>query len=90
MTKLNQKSKGVQIKVNHLDFDGIEIANDIIREIENDYGKKIARIPYFKRASEPFSFDIKIIFSDFKLLEGQIRIVPNYEIATVQVDGIYY
>jgi hypothetical protein len=74
----------------YLDFDELEIADDIISAIENDYGRDIARIPYFKRASDNFAFDIKIIFTDFRLLEGQIKIVPFFDMMTVQVDGIFY
>jgi hypothetical protein len=79
--------------MNHLDFDfdDLEIADDIIRNIEKDYGKRIARIPCFKRTSEPYTYEMKIIFTDFKLFEGQIRIVPSFfDFITVQVDGTYY
>jgi hypothetical protein len=71
-------------------FEEMDIADDIIRNIEKDYGRSIARIPYFERSDEPYSFDIKIIFTDFKLLEGTIKVVPCWGMASVQVNGIYY
>jgi hypothetical protein len=73
------------------DFDSSDIADEVIRNIENEYGRSIARIPYFERASEPYSFDIKIIFSDFKLLEGKIEVMPFIgHMAQVRVSGTYY
>jgi hypothetical protein len=73
------------------DMDHEDFADEIFRKIEKDYGRGIARVPYFERSDEPYCFDIKIIFTDFKLLEGTIRVVPFYEFgATVQVEGIYY
>jgi hypothetical protein len=72
------------------DFNDVDIADEVIRSIESEYGRSIARIPYFERASEPNSFDIKIIFSDFKLLEGKIQVMPYLDIATVRVSGTYY
>lgn len=72
------------------DFEGIDIADEVISEIEKDYGRTIARIPFFERAEEPNSFDIKIIFSDFKLLEAKISVVPYFGLMTVKVEGIYY
>lgn len=72
-------------------FDDTEIADEVVRAIEKDYGRGIARIPFFERADEPFSFDIKVIFTDFKLLEAKIMVVPFANIgATVKVEGIYY
>lgn len=68
-----------------------DFADEIFRKIEQDYGRGIARVPYFERSSTPHCFDIKIIFTDFKLLEGQIRVIPFFEMgATVQIEGIYY
>jgi hypothetical protein len=73
------------------DFEDVEIADEVIRAIEKDYGRSIARIPFFERSAiEPYSFDIKIIFTDFKLLEGKIQVVPNFGMAEVRMNGIYY
>jgi hypothetical protein len=83
MMKFN---KGVQTM-----FYDIDIADEVLRKIENDYGRSIARIPFFERAiEEPNTFDIKVVFSDFRLLEAKIRVIPLFDLATIQVDGIYY
>lgn len=74
----------------YLDFDEEDIADHIIGAIEKDYGRMIARIPYFERTSE-HTFDIKVIFADFCLLEAEITVVPYYVdgLSTIKVEGIY-
>ena len=82
--------KGVQTIMMY-DFYEDDIADTVIRNIEKEYGRSIARIPYFERSDEePYSFDVKIIFTDFKLLEGKIQVVPFLDMATVRVLGTYY
>jgi hypothetical protein len=73
-----------------LDFDEEDIADHIIGAIEKDYGRMIARIPYFERTGET-TFELKVIFSDFKLLEAEIQVVPYYidGLSTIKVEGIY-
>ena len=73
-------------------YNEIDIADEVLRNIEMEYGKSIARIPYFEKSEyEHNCFDMKIIFTDFKLLEGQIHVLPFYEMgATVKVSGTYY
>jgi hypothetical protein len=73
-----------------IDLDGHDFGDELVRQIEKDYGRTIVRIPYFEHADEPNTFDIKVIFSDFKLLEGQIRVVPLFDFATIRVSGTYY
>lgn len=75
-------------------FNDLDIADEVLRNIEMEYGRSIARIPYFERSDmEHNCFDIKVIFTDFKLLEGQIRVVPLpfYDMgATIRISGTYY
>jgi hypothetical protein len=72
------------------DFDDIDIADEIIRGIEKDYGRGIARIPFFERTGR-FTFDIKVVFTDFRLLEATIVVSPCLDdVASIQVHGIYY
>lgn len=71
-------------------FDETDIADEVLRNIEKEYGRSIARIPQFERVDYNI-FDIKIIFTDFKLLEGQITVLPFHNIgATIRVSGTYY
>ena len=70
------------------DFDDTEIADEVFRAIEKDYGRGIARVPYFER-TDFCTFDIKIVFTDFKLLEAKIFVIPFHGMATVRVEGIY-
>ena len=77
-------------------FNDLDIADEVLRNIELEYGRSIARIPYFERSEmEHNCFDIKVIFTDFKLLEGQIRVIPMWDNmfdigATIRVSGTYY
>lgn len=72
-------------------YDVEDIADEVIRSIEKEYGRSIARIPFFERSSfEPYTFDIKIVFSDFRLLEGKIEVIPLSGMASVRVSGTYY
>lgn len=77
-------------------FNDQDIADEILRNIEQEYGRSIARIPYLQKSDvEQNCFDIKIIFTDFKLLEGQIRVIPMWDnlfdvSATIRVSGTYY
>ena len=72
-----------------MNIEELDMADELLRQIENDYGRGIARIPYFERADEPYTFDIKIIFTDFRLMEGKIIIIPFFDMAKVMVEGIY-
>jgi hypothetical protein len=74
----------------NLDFYDLDIADELIRAIEKDYGRGIARIPHFERADEPHTFDVKIVFTDFRLFEGTIQVIPFFDMASVKVEGIYY
>jgi hypothetical protein len=74
---------------NYIDFEEVEFADEMIRAIEKDYGRSVARIPYFERVGR-HSFDIKIIFTDFRLLEGEIKVVPSFPLISVQIHGTYY
>lgn len=73
-------------------FNEDDIADEVLKNIEMEYGRSIARIPFFKKSEDGHNcFDIKIIFTDLKLLEGQIQVLPFYDIgATIRVSGTYY
>jgi hypothetical protein len=91
---MKQKTvKGAKTKMARFDinFEEQDFADEMINAIEKDYGRSIARIPYFERNPiDPNSFIIKIIFADFKLLEAEISVVPSFDIASIHVEGIYY
>ena len=71
------------------DFEDVDFADEMIQAIEKDYGRSIQRIPFFERGKEPHTFDIKIIFTDFRLLEAKIAVIPIYGMPTIQIHGIY-
>ncbi len=73
-----------------IDFEDDELADKIMRSIEKDYGRSIQRIPFFERGIEPNTFDIKVIFTDFRLLEAKIIVVPYFNYPSIQVHGTYY
>lgn len=72
-----------------IDLDEQDFADEMIRQIEKDYGRSVARIPYFRYADEPHAFDIKIIFTDFRLLEAKINVKFIYGLPTVTIQGTY-
>jgi hypothetical protein len=76
----------------HIDLENQDLAEEMMKHIEKDYGRSIARIAYFKKAREPYTFDIKIIFTDFRLLEAKIQVTPYdyFELPSIQIQGIYH
>lgn len=76
--------KRVDLDIDHPDF-----ADQIIRTIEDEYGRSVVRIPHFKQVDFN-SFDIKLIFSDFRLLEAKIKVVPFYDMPSIQIQGTFY
>lgn len=70
------------------DLDGIDFADDVIRAIEKDYGRSVVRIPKFKRKSA-YSFYITLVFTDFCILEAEIKIVGDPLIPTLLIEGVY-
>lgn len=78
--------------MNHFDFEeleGYDFADDLLRSIEKDYGRTIVKIPKFRRTDETH-FSISIIFSDFRLLEAEIKIIEVYGMPAIKLEGIYY
>ena len=72
------------------DYEQKEIVDELIKGIEAEYGKSVVRIAYLEATDNPYIFDIKVIFTDFRLLDGQIVIQPIDDIVTVRIQGIYY
>lgn len=72
-----------------LDFEGMDFADEMLRQIEKDYGRSIMRIPKFKR-TEKFCFNITIIFTDYKIFEGEIKVIDVFEMPAIQIHGNYY
>lgn len=72
-----------------IDMDNSDVTDEIIRAIEKDYGRSVARIPYFHRSFDQ-SFDIKIVFTDFGLLEANIKVTLSEGIPTIEIQGVYY
>jgi hypothetical protein len=77
--------------MNNFELEGIDLADQVISSIEKNYGRTIARIPFFERTGQ-YTFDLKVIFADFRLLEATIMIVPHYVegFSTIRVEGEYF
>lgn len=78
--------------MNHYEYEqlkGIDFADDMLRAIENDYGRSIMKIPKFRRIHTD-SFLITIIFSDYTLLEAEVRVVDLYGLPAIKVEGKYF
>ena len=72
-----------------IDFHGMDMADEMIAAIEKDYGRSIQRILIFKKTGR-HTFDIVCIFSDYKMLQAEIKVVQMYDLPSVIVEGIYY
>jgi hypothetical protein len=73
-----------------IDLNEVEFADELFKQIENDYGRSIARIPKFKIVS-PFHYRISVIFTDFKLLEADMILNANFfDEVSIEVTGVYY
>lgn len=80
------------MKVNiltYIDFEDTNIADKVIRAIEKDYGRSIVKIPKFERKT-PHVFTLTIVFSDFTILEAEIKIVNTGFDPTIIIQGSYY
>jgi hypothetical protein len=72
------------------DYEQKEVVDELIKSIEAEYGKSVVRIAYLEATDDPYIFDIKVIFTDFRLLDGHIVIRPMGDIVTVRIVGTYY
>jgi hypothetical protein len=75
-----------------IDFEDAEFVDVMIAELEKEYGRSVARIAKLERTSY-YSFDISVIFSDFRLLEAEVNVsslspFPFEPIVTIR--GMYY
>jgi hypothetical protein len=79
-----------------IDFDDAEFFDVMINELEKEYGRSVARLAKLERTS-PYSFEITVVFSDFRLLEAEVKVTnispyyllePTEPIVTIR--GEYY
>lgn len=78
--------------MNQNEFDelsGVDFADDLLRAIENEYGRTIMKIPKFNRITYN-KFLISVIFSDYRLLEGEIEVFELYGMPAIKLDGTYF
>ena len=82
--------------MNKYNFDTDKVSFDIeemVRAIENEYGRSIARIAKFKRV-DLFKYKFSAIFTDFRLLEAEVETMPNFVdeglMIQVEIRGDYY
>jgi hypothetical protein len=75
-----------------VDFENMEFFDVMIAELEKEYGRSVARIAKLERTSY-FSFNISVIFSDFRLLEAEVNVAspsPLFYEPVVTIRGEYY
>lgn len=90
--KKKRKKKWNGVKTLNLyeeEINGADFADDLLRAIEKDYGRSIAKIPKFERIGKR-EFLISIIFTDFRLLEAEIKVHEIYGLPAVKIEGKYY
>jgi hypothetical protein len=71
------------------ELNGVDFAEDLLKTIENEYGRTIMKIPKFSRIAYN-KFLISIIFSDYRLLEGEIEVIELYGMPAIKLEGTYY
>jgi hypothetical protein len=77
------------MKYYNVDLENVDFADEMIRAIEKDYGRTIVRIPKFNKRSAT-SFDITIVFTDFRILEAVISIEEINYLPTLVIQGCYF
>lgn len=71
------------------ELNGADFADDLIKAIEKDYGRTIMKIPKFRRIGYT-TFLISVIFSDYRLLEGEIEVFELYGMPAIKLEGTYF
>jgi hypothetical protein len=92
--KRGQKRKGAtemnkyNFNVDALNFD----IDEMVEQIEKEYGRMIVRIPKFYKMN-PMQYEFTAIFSDFSLLEAELLVIPKVSRegihAEIHVQGVY-
>lgn len=77
------------MNIHEIDFNGNDLAEDLIKIIEKDYGRTVYRIPKFAR-THLHGFKMTCIFTDYTLLEADIIISPVNDIPTIEIHGKYF
>lgn len=71
------------------DVEQPDFVDEMLEAIEKDYGRSIQRIAKFNQISK-YAFQISIVFSDFRLLEADLKIVEMYGLPSIEIHGIYF
>lgn len=74
--------------VDALNFD----IDEMVDQIEKEYGRMIVRIPKFYKINR-LQYEFTAIFSDFSLLEAELLVIPTVSPegihAEIHVQGVY-
>lgn len=73
----------------NIEMEGIDFADQMLDAIQKDYGRTIMRIPKFKQVSK-YGFKISIIFTDYRLLEANIRVIDMFDMPSITIEGNYF
>jgi hypothetical protein len=74
--------------MNPTDFESMDLADEVLDRIEKSYGRSIQRIAKFNPGTVRSSFNITVVFSDFRLFEGQILIREESGEVVIFVEGL--
>jgi hypothetical protein len=72
-----------------IDFDDTDFLDVMINELEKEYGRSVARIAKLKAISL-YSFEVIVVFSDFRLLEAEVIVQDYGFMPSVHIRGNYY
>lgn len=66
-----------------------DFVEEMIAALEQDYQCSVQRVARMERISQ-FTFTVSIIFTDYRLLEAEIKVVTRYGLPALEIHGVYY
>jgi hypothetical protein len=66
----------------------VEIVEEVLNVLENNYGAQIERIVKCDEYKDHFVFTV--IFTDYTLLEAKVHIQRTFNMPSINIEGIYY
>lgn len=66
-----------------------DLVESIIAALEEDYNCEVQRVARMNQLSK-FHFTVSLIFTDYRLLEAEIKVITKYGLPALEICGVYY
>lgn len=66
-----------------------DFVETMIAALEDDYQCEVQRVARLKQISR-CDFSVSLIFTDYRLLEAEIKVVTKYGMPALEINGTYY